>query len=246
MAMWPMRASTGLEARPDRAIRNESFPPQAIIRQCRNLQADCRVTRRRPRQRARIAISLRGSSLAMKSRVLIHWTLALSCVASTCADAAGIRGTLTVASKPAKSRSGKAAAAALAARTAREAVVYLEEVPEKVEKRLRRDAEKQKEKNGMLRITQAKHRFHPRAVAVAPGTTVQFVNQDRVYHNVFSVSPAMRFDLGKYPPGQTRLLTFDKPGVVKLFCDIDPAMSGFVFIVPHHTFMHPDSAGGFE
>src|SRR5262245_22137808 len=50
------------------------------------------------------------------------------------------------------------------------------------------------------RVTQVGKHFEPRVLATEAGTTVQFRNRDEVYHNVFSVSPAKHFDLGKYPP----------------------------------------------
>ena len=61
----------------------------------------------------------------------------------------------------------------------------------------------------------------------------------------FSVSPAKRFDIGKYAPSQMRQVTFDTPGVVELFCDIDPSMAGFVFVLPHRVFTRPDASGAF-
>ena len=94
-------------------------------------------------------------------------------------------------------------------------------------------------------ITQVDHHFVPRVLPVAVGATVRFENRDRVYHNVFSVSPAKRFDVGKYAPRQSRQVSFDKPGVVPLYCDIDPAMAGFVFVAPTPLYTQPDAGGGF-
>jgi plastocyanin len=94
-------------------------------------------------------------------------------------------------------------------------------------------------------IGQAEHRFLPRVLPVALGTKVFFENRDRVWHNAFSISPAKRFDLGKYPPRQTRAVTFDAPGVVQLYSDIDPSMAGFVFVSPSPIFTQPDAGGAF-
>ena len=58
------------------------------------------------------------------------------------------------------------------------------------------------------RIVQKDMRFFPRVLAIAAGTQVEFQNLDGVYHNAFSVSTAKRFDLGKYPPGQTDTVLF--------------------------------------
>jgi hypothetical protein len=93
---------------------------------------------------------------------------------------------------------------------------------------------------------QVDHHFVPRVLAVEVGTTVQFENRDRVYHNVFSVSPVRRFDTGKYAPRQVRPIAFEKPGVVKLYCDIDPSMAGFVFVVPGRHFTQPSTTGSFS
>src|SRR5262249_60604428 len=62
------------------------------------------------------------------------------------------------------------------------------------------------------KLAQKGQAFEPRVVVVAAGGTVDFPNLDPIYHNVFSVSPTRRFDLGKYPRGQSRSITFPKPG----------------------------------
>lgn len=95
-------------------------------------------------------------------------------------------------------------------------------------------------------IGQRGHRFIPHVLPIARGTTVRFVNRDRVYHNVFSVSPVRTFDTGPYAPGRVREVTFDEPGVVQLFCELDRAMTGFVFVAPTSWFVTPDARGLFE
>ncbi len=77
--------------------------------------------------------------------------------------------------------------------------------------------------------------FIPHVVAVAVGTTVDFPNRDRVLHNVFSTSPAKRFDLGMLEGGETKSVTFDAPGVVRMLCNVHPTMEGFVVV---HTSQH--------
>jgi hypothetical protein len=66
---------------------------------------------------------------------------------------------------------------------------------------------------------------------------------DPIYHNVFSPSPLKRFDLGKYPRGESRAVTFNRPGVVNVFCDIHSDMEAFVLVLPHHAFTQPDADG---
>jgi hypothetical protein len=69
---------------------------------------------------------------------------------------------------------------------------------------------------------------------VSVGQTVNFLNdEDRaIEHNVFSNSPAKRFDLGLYGPGKSKSVTFDKPGPVFLYCSIHRYMDGVVFVSP--------------
>ena len=79
-------------------------------------------------------------------------------------------------------------------------------------------------------VTQRDMKFIPHVVAVVAGTTVDFPNQDTLLHNVVSSSPAKRFDLGMYPQGETKSVTFDTPGVVELRCNAHPEMSAFVIV----------------
>lgn len=79
-------------------------------------------------------------------------------------------------------------------------------------------------------IDQKDERFKPNALIVQQGTTVDFLNSDNFYHNVFSLSAPRKFDLGRYRQGVTKSVTFDKVGLVKLFCDIHPSMLGYVLV----------------
>jgi plastocyanin len=94
-------------------------------------------------------------------------------------------------------------------------------------------------------LEQRQQAFVPRVLAVQQGTTIEFPNRDPVYHNVFSVSPTRRFDLGKYAKGQSRRARFDKAGLVNVYCDIHSDMAAFIYVVPHHVFAHPSVAGRF-
>jgi plastocyanin len=62
------------------------------------------------------------------------------------------------------------------------------------------------------------------SLKIKAGDTVNFVNQDPFFHNVFSLSDAKTFDLGSYPQGQGRKMTFDEPGVVEIECAIHSQM----------------------
>lgn len=74
-------------------------------------------------------------------------------------------------------------------------------------------------------------KFVPRVVAVEKNGEVRFPNVDPIYHNVFSVSPSNRFDLGLYRSGGAREKRFDEPGLVRVYCNIHPQMVGFVMVV---------------
>ena len=82
---------------------------------------------------------------------------------------------------------------------------------------------------GEMRSEQKK--FAPRALVVRRNVTVQFLNADAIYHNVFSVSGANRFDLGLYRGGASREKKFEEPGLVRVYCNIHPQMVGFVMVV---------------
>ena len=79
-------------------------------------------------------------------------------------------------------------------------------------------------------IDQRNQTFVPHMLAVAVGTTVDFPNGDPMLHNVFSSSPAKKFDLGMYDQGQTKSVTFDTPGVVRIGCNVHPKMEAFVVV----------------
>jgi hypothetical protein len=95
-------------------------------------------------------------------------------------------------------------------------------------------------------IHQENETFIPRVVAVTVGSEVEFPNDDSIYHNVFSLSRAKNFNLGRYPRGDTRLVRFDKPGIVKVFCEIHSHMSATIMIFDHPWFGIPDENGRFE
>lgn len=126
-----------------------------------------------------------------------------------------------------------------------EAVVYLERIPEKVERKLTRQRWWKRQPR-LPRMVQQELRFTPRVLATAAGSRVEFANLDRVFHNTFSVSAARRFDLGKYPPGHVDTIAFERAGVANLHCDIHPRETAFVVVVPNHAYARPDSFGRFS
>jgi plastocyanin len=95
-------------------------------------------------------------------------------------------------------------------------------------------------------LDQRGQRFIPRILAVVVGQTVEFRNSDNVFHNVFSYSPPKRFDLGRYPRGKSKRLTFQKPGLVQVFCDIHSDMRSDIVVVPSKRFAYVDASGRFK
>ena len=88
--------------------------------------------------------------------------------------------------------------------------------------------------------------FIPHILAVQSGTRVAFPNSDVIYHNVFSFSKVKRFDLGRYPKGQSRSLIFDRIGLVRVFCEIHSHMSAFVLVLPHRYFDTTNASGSYR
>ncbi len=141
-------------------------------------------------------------------------------------------------SRVALASSGRAPAHAAPAPQA-EAVIYIDRIPDKLEAKLAKKA-------GKAVMGQCYGAFVPRVMAIAAGTKLTFENQDRVYHNAFSVSPVRKFDVGKYAPRETRDVVFNKPGLVKVFCELDPDELGFVYVTPNNAFVRPDADGQFK
>jgi plastocyanin len=94
---------------------------------------------------------------------------------------------------------------------------------------------------GRVRMDQRNEQFVPRLLAVTVGTVVEFPNSDTKFHNVFSLSRTHPFDLGRYPPGRTGSQRFDKPGVVRVFCDIHSHMSAHIVVLGHPYFAVTDT-----
>jgi plastocyanin len=88
--------------------------------------------------------------------------------------------------------------------------------------------------------------FVPHVLAIAAGTTVDFKNNDRTYHNVFSFTKGSRFDLGRYGRGRSKSVRFDRPGIVRVFCDIHSHMSAFILVFGHRFFAVTDGDGRYQ
>jgi plastocyanin len=119
----------------------------------------------------------------------------------------------------------------------RRAVVYLEAAPRGAFED--RDVPR-------LRMDQRRETFVPHVLAVMAGTTVDFPNSDSTYHNVFSLSKAKRFDLGRYAQGKSQSVRFDHPGIVRVFCDIHSHMSAFILVFSHPYFAVTEPDGRYR
>ena len=118
-----------------------------------------------------------------------------------------------------------------------QSVLYLETAP--------RGAFEQPEP-GRARMDQRNETFVPHVLAITTGTTVDFPNSDRIYHNVFSLSKTARFDLGRYAAGRSQSVRFDKPGIVRVFCEIHSHMNAFILVFSHPFFAVTDDEGRYR
>lgn len=95
-------------------------------------------------------------------------------------------------------------------------------------------------------LRQKDQAFVPRVLAIPAGTKVSFPNDDPFYHNVFSYSSAKRFDLGRYGSGKSKSVTFDQPGLVKVFCEIHSDMVGYIVVASGDDFAMPTRDGAYR
>ena len=100
----------------------------------------------------------------------------------------------------------------------------------------------------MKAVTQKDLDFLPALLPVQTGTRVEFPNEDDTYHNIFSYSPAKRFDLGRYRPDERPIpsVVFDKSGLVTLRCDIHEHMRGLILVLNTPYFASTDTTGHFR
>lgn len=97
-----------------------------------------------------------------------------------------------------------------------------------------------------IEIDQKNKKFLPHIVAAPVGSTVDFPNSDPIFHNAFSNFDGKVFDIGLYPPGTSRSVRFDRPGVVRVFCNIHPTMSAVIVVLATPYFAVTNKAGQFH
>ncbi len=96
---------------------------------------------------------------------------------------------------------------------------------------------------GPYSVEQRDIAFQPHVLIVPVGATVGFPNRDKVRHHVYSFSKAKKFDLKLYGREDARTVTFDRPGVVPLGCNIHDSMNGFVYVTATPFAALTDGAG---
>jgi plastocyanin len=120
----------------------------------------------------------------------------------------------------------------------RQSVVYLETAPQR--------AFEEHAAGTRVKLDQRNETFVPYVLPIMVGTTVEFLNSDRTYHNVFSLSKPRRFDLGRYGRGKSESVRFDRTGVVRIFCDLHSHMSAFILVFAHRYFAATDPEGRYR
>lgn len=95
-----------------------------------------------------------------------------------------------------------------------------------------------------VRMEQVNKSFRPHVLAIPAGSTVDFPNLDRIFHNAFSNFDGKVFDIGLYGPQTNRAVRFDRPGIVRIFCNIHPQMSAVIAVLstPHFAITKPDGS----
>jgi plastocyanin len=92
--------------------------------------------------------------------------------------------------------------------------------------------------------------FTPHIVAVQHGATVEFLNSDKVAHNVFWISVGgnkkLGHNLGTWPQGEKRSFKFDNPGAVPLLCNVHPEMGGYIVVSPTPYYAVTDKSGNYK
>ena len=119
----------------------------------------------------------------------------------------------------------------------RKSVVYLDTAPQPAF-----EANEQRR----ARMDQRDERFVPHVLAIVAGTWVDFPNDDKTYHNVFSLSKTQEFNLGRYATGHSKAVRFENPGVVRVFCEIHSHMSAFILVFAHRFFAVSDDEGRYR
>ena len=97
-----------------------------------------------------------------------------------------------------------------------------------------------------VEIRQINREFLPDLAVIPVGSTVSFPNMDPIFHDVYSLSKTRIFDLGAYDRGQTRRVTFTKPGIVEVYCHLHPNMAATIVVMANRYYAEPDRNGQYQ
>jgi plastocyanin len=171
-------------------------------------------------------------------RLLLAVSLVLAAVAPRLAAQASVEGVVPVSGKPMSPPPDvhySLKAGQIAPSPKQLAVVYLE------------GSFKKAPPEKPVVMEQSGYQFSPGVVAVQTGSQIVFPNRDDDYHNVFSYSKTKRFDLGRFRKDETPpAMVFDKPGIVRLYCEIHGHMRGIVLVLDTPHFAATSSDGRFK
>ncbi len=95
-------------------------------------------------------------------------------------------------------------------------------------------------------VQQLDRRFTPDLVVVPVGGAVSFPNMDPIFHNIYSLSKPKAFDLGSYDKGETRRVSFQKPGIEEIYCHLHPNMAATIVVTPNRYYARPDRTGKYS
>ncbi len=157
----------------------------------------------------------------MKRKLLTSGFLALFAIASLAAAGSEVNGKVKVIGRP--------AAAAVTT------IVYAEPLEGKPPAA-----------HMLYKLLQQNKSFSPRVLAVPVGSSVEFVNEDPIFHNVFSLSPPSPFDLGLYRAPKSKTRTFNAPALYRVFCNIHPQMTAVILVVATPYITEADAAGNYR
>ncbi len=99
---------------------------------------------------------------------------------------------------------------------------------------------------GRYALMQKNKTFIPSVLAIPAGSTVNFPNEDPIFHNVFSLSPPAPFDLGLYRSGASKSRVFKQPSTYRVFCNIHSQMTAVILVLSTSYITQADSSGHYQ
>ena len=96
------------------------------------------------------------------------------------------------------------------------------------------------------KLVQKNKTFNPPVLAVPVGSTVDFPNEDPIFHNIFSLSRPEPFDMGLYRAGASKSRVFSEPATYRVFCNIHPQMTAVILVLPTSWIVETDAAGAYR